>query len=65
VLHHLAMSGLLDNGLKIRSMVLPDLFLDHDAPYTQYETAGLNARHIIAMALSALGREIAELPARA
>jgi 1-deoxy-D-xylulose-5-phosphate synthase len=65
VLHHLAMSGLLDNGLKIRSMVLPDLFLDHDAPYAQYETAGLNARHIVAMALSALGREIAELPARA
>jgi len=65
VLHHLAMNGLLDHGLKIRSMVLPDLFLDHDSPQAQYDHAGLNARHIVAMALSALGREIAAQPARA
>jgi 1-deoxy-D-xylulose-5-phosphate synthase len=65
VLHHLATSGQLDHGLKIRTMVLPDLFLDHDSPNGQYETAGLNARHIVATALTALGREIAELPARA
>jgi len=65
VLQHLAMSGLLDHGLKIRSMVLPDRFLDHDSPQAQYEVAGLNARHIVAMALSALGREIAAQPARA
>src|SRR5271166_4587259 len=65
VLHHLAMNGLLDHGLKIRSMVLPDIFIDHDSPQAQYDLAGLNARHIIAMALSALGRETAEQPARA
>ena len=65
VLHHLAMSGLLDHGLKIRTMVLPDVFLDHDSPQAQYDQAGLNARHIVALALSALGREIAEQPARA
>ncbi len=65
VLHHLAMRGLLDHGLKIRTMVLPDVFLDHDSPQAQYDQAGLNARHIAAMALSALGREIAEQPARA
>jgi 1-deoxy-D-xylulose-5-phosphate synthase len=65
VLQHLAMSGLLDHGLKIRAMVLPDRFLDHDSPQAQYEEAGLNARHIVAMALSALGREIAAQPARA
>jgi 1-deoxy-D-xylulose-5-phosphate synthase len=65
VLHHLAMNGLLDHGLKIRTMVLPDAFLDHDSPHAQYDQAGLNARHIVAMALSALGREIAEQPARA
>jgi 1-deoxy-D-xylulose-5-phosphate synthase len=65
VLHHLAITGLLDHGLKIRSMVLPDVFLDHDSPQAQYERAGLNARHIVATALSALGREIAEQPARA
>ncbi len=65
VLHHLAMSGMLDHGLKIRTMVLPDAFLEHDSPQAQYDQAGLNARHIVAMALVALGREIAEQPARA
>jgi 1-deoxy-D-xylulose-5-phosphate synthase len=65
VLHHLAMTGVLDHGLKIRTMVLPDVFLDHDSPQAQYDQAGLNARHIVAMALSALGRELAQQPARA
>ncbi len=59
------MTGHLDHGLKIRPMVLPDVFLDHDSPNAQYETAGLNARHIVATALAALGREIAVQPARA
>ncbi len=65
VLHYLAISGMLDQGLKIRTMVLPDIFLDHDSPQAQYDKAGLNARHIVAMALSALGRDIAQQPARA
>jgi 1-deoxy-D-xylulose-5-phosphate synthase len=65
VLNHLAMNGSLDHGLKIRTMVLPDIFLDHESPQAQYDLAGLNARHIVAMALSALGREIAQQPARA
>ena len=55
VLQHLAMSGALDSGLKIRPMVLPDLFLDHDAPFAQYETAKLNASGIVATAMAALG----------
>jgi 1-deoxy-D-xylulose-5-phosphate synthase len=65
VLHHLATTGQLDHGLKIRPMVLPDVFLEHDSPTAQYDDAGLNARHIVATALAALGREIAEQPARA
>ena len=65
VLYYLAMSGALDHGLKIRTMILPDVFLDHDSPQAQYEKAGLNARHIVTMALSALGRESAQQPARA
>jgi 1-deoxy-D-xylulose-5-phosphate synthase len=65
VLHHLAMTGQLDHGLKIRTMVLPDIFLDHDSPNAQYETAGLTAKHIVATALGALGRDIAQRPARA
>jgi 1-deoxy-D-xylulose-5-phosphate synthase len=55
VLQHLASSGALDSGLKIRPMVLPDLFLDHDTPFAQYETAGLNAAGIVTTALGALG----------
>ena len=56
VLQHLATTGLLDHGLKIRPMVLPDRFIDHDTPAKQYEHAGLSARHIAQTALAALGR---------
>ncbi|MEY3730643.1 MAG: hypothetical protein RLZZ57_1399 [Pseudomonadota bacterium] len=65
VMHHLATHGLLDRGLKIRPMCLPDVFIDHDAPRKQYDQAGLNAPHIVAMALSALGKAEMQLPARA
>jgi 1-deoxy-D-xylulose-5-phosphate synthase len=66
VLHDLAVSGLLDHGVKIRPMVLPDRFLDHDTPAKQYEAAGLTARHIVATALRALGvEELAQGSARA
>ena len=56
VLQHLAMTGQLDHGLKIRPLVLPDRFIDHDTPAKQYEQAGLNAKHIAQAALGALGR---------
>lgn len=55
VLHYLATAGVLDAGLKIRPMVLPDKFQDHNKPYLQYEEAGLNARHIVETAIRALG----------
>jgi 1-deoxy-D-xylulose-5-phosphate synthase len=57
VLHFLAWDGLLDRGLKVRTMVLPDRFLDHDAPEKMYEIAGLDAKAIVAAVLSAAGRE--------
>jgi len=57
VVHHLAMAGMLDHGLKIRPLVLPDRFLNHDTPQKQYEEAGLNANSIVANALTALGNE--------
>jgi len=56
VLHHLATAGLLDRGLKIRPMVLPDRFIDHNSPAVQYDEAGLNARQIVETAMGALGR---------
>ncbi|HVJ50889.1 MAG TPA: 1-deoxy-D-xylulose-5-phosphate synthase [Aliidongia sp.] len=65
VLHALASGGLLDAGLKIRPMVLPDSFIDHDSPGVQYDAAGLNAKHIVATALEALGRSGLSVPARA
>ena len=56
VLHCLATNGALDHGVKIRPMMLPDVFIEHDKPRAQYDTAGLEARHILATALEALGR---------
>jgi 1-deoxy-D-xylulose-5-phosphate synthase len=58
VLHFLATEGLLDRGLKVRPMVLPDTFIDHDKPEKMYERAGLSAAGIVATALSALGRPV-------
>jgi 1-deoxy-D-xylulose-5-phosphate synthase len=56
VLQYLATAGLLDQGLKVRPMVLPDRFIDHASPAKQYDWAGLNAPHIVATALAALGQ---------
>ena len=55
VLHYLAHSGLLDSGLKMRPMVLPDKFQEHNKPQVQYDEAGLNAKHIVEMTINALG----------
>ena len=65
VVHFMAEAGLLDNGLKFRPMVLPDVFIDQDTPENMYQTAGLQASDIVAKALSALGGETAEGSARA
>jgi len=66
VLAYLAQSGLLDAGLKVRTMTLPDRFVDHAKPDEQYDDAGLRARHILETAVTALGitkhiREVAAL----
>jgi 1-deoxy-D-xylulose-5-phosphate synthase len=58
VLQFLATSGLLDRGLKVRPMALPDLFIDHDKPEKMYETAGLHAQGIVSTVLATLGREV-------
>ena len=55
VLGLLAESGVLDRGLKVRTMNLPDAFLDHDKPDRLYAKAGLDAKAIVAKALEALG----------
>jgi len=63
VLHLLAHEGMLEHGLKVRPMVLPDVFLDQDSPARMYELAGLCAPDIVRTALAALGQ--AEAAARA
>lgn len=46
--------GLTDNGLKVRTLRLPDVFQDQDSPDKQYDEAGLNAPDIVATVLRAL-----------
>jgi 1-deoxy-D-xylulose-5-phosphate synthase len=57
VLHFLASDGLLDRGLKVRTLTLPDLFQEHDKPELQYRLAGLDAEGIVQTVLQALGRD--------
>ena len=55
VLHALAERGVLDRGLKIRTLTLPDIFQDQDKPEVMYAQAGLDADGIVRAALGALG----------
>jgi 1-deoxy-D-xylulose-5-phosphate synthase len=55
VLHHLATTGVLDCGIKVRPMVLPDFFIDHEKPEVMYAQAGLDAAAIVKCAVGALG----------
>ena len=48
--------GLIDAGLKLRTMRLPDSFQDQDSPARQYDEAKLNAPHIVDTVLRALRR---------
>jgi 1-deoxy-D-xylulose-5-phosphate synthase len=59
VLHALANEGLLDGGLAIRTMTLPDRFIDQAAPDAMYADAGLTATDIAATALQAVGMKSA------
>jgi len=57
-LQSLAEHGALDRGLKVRAMVLPDLFIDQDTPNAMYAKAGLDAKAIVAKAFEALGQNM-------
>ena len=62
VAHLLAEEGVFDTGLKFRSMVLPDIFIDQASPREMYEAAEMNAGHIETKVLETLG--IADLARR-
>jgi 1-deoxy-D-xylulose-5-phosphate synthase len=55
----LAEHGALDRGLKVRAMVLPDIFIDQDTPAAMYAKAGLDAKGIVKKAFEALGKDAA------
>ena len=56
VLQYLAEEGLLDRGMKVRSLVLPDTFIDHGKPEAMYQRAGLSSDGIVKTVFAALGR---------
>jgi 1-deoxy-D-xylulose-5-phosphate synthase len=57
VMQTLAEHGMLDGGLRMRAMVLPDEFLDHDSPNAMYARSGLDAKGIVAKVFEALGKD--------
>jgi 1-deoxy-D-xylulose-5-phosphate synthase len=58
VMQTLAENGALDCGLRVRCMVLPDVFIDQDSPTAMYATAGLDAKGIVAKVFEALGKDV-------
>jgi 1-deoxy-D-xylulose-5-phosphate synthase len=59
VLQALAEHGLIERGLRVRCMVLPDQFIDQDSPNAMYAQAGLDAKGIVAKVFEALGKDAA------
>jgi 1-deoxy-D-xylulose-5-phosphate synthase len=58
VLQTLAENGVLDGGIKVRAMILPDIFIDQDSPAAMYAKAGLDTRGIVAKTFEALGQNL-------
>jgi len=57
VLHALSDAGRLDHGVKIRTMVLPDTFIDQDTPENMYKQAGLDADSIVKKVFEVIGKD--------
>ena len=62
VMQHLAWTGLMDSGAKLRPMVLPDRFIDHDSQPKQYAAAHLASSDMVQAALNALGVDAGPSP---
>jgi 1-deoxy-D-xylulose-5-phosphate synthase len=58
VMQTLAENAMFDRGLRVRSMVLPDVFVDQDSPNAMYAKAGLDAKGIVAKVFEALGKDV-------
>ncbi len=57
VLQALADHGALDGHVRVRNLVLPDTFIDHDSPAAMYAQAGLDAKGIVAKVFEAMGKD--------
>lgn len=57
VLHALAAEGLLDGGLRVRTLALPDSFIEQNKPATMYAEAGLDAKGVVTAVFAALGND--------
>jgi 1-deoxy-D-xylulose-5-phosphate synthase len=57
VMQLLADNGMLDGGLRMRSLVLPDMFQDHDTPAAMYAQAGLDSKGIVKKVFETLGKD--------
>ena len=60
VMQVLLEQGAMDRGLKVRCMMLPDIFIDHDTPAAMYRRAGLDDRAIVAKVFEVLGKSVIE-----
>jgi 1-deoxy-D-xylulose-5-phosphate synthase len=58
VMQSMAEHGVLDRGIKFRSLILPDMFIDQDSPNAMYAKAGLDAKGIVAKVFAALGQNV-------
>src|SRR5262245_40295403 len=61
VFQTLSDNGALDRGLKIRAMMLPDVFIDQDSPAAMYAKAGLDTKGIVKKVFEALGKDAAKV----
>ena len=64
VLAHLAASGAVDRGLKVRTLVLPDRFIEQGKPEQMYAATGLDAAGIVRTVFATLGRTMGSAATR-
>ena len=64
VLAHLAQSEALNAGVKVRTLALPDRFIEHGKPSEMYAAAGLDAAGIVRAVFAALGRSVGSVASR-
>ena len=58
VMQFLSDRGIFDRGLKFRSMILPDIFIDQDTPEKMYQTAGLDSLAIVNKVVETLNSNV-------